>query len=221
MCYFAIGNLLYYPELPSILTNSKDSVTNETSTDWTVVTTKDLSLSNLFLFNLFYDGETSPVAASETFNITDGSTAITTTSSSSSTSSTTASSSATSSATTPSSATTHGLTGSSTSAAAATTTGSVSGQSGGLNTGTKVGVGIAVSAVALGGIAMGYFLFRRRAKKQQYATPPHAAEQSPVPMEQKPADLAVGPTYDRAPYELHGLSGPAMIHELSGDATRY
>lgn len=199
-------------------------MTNETSTDWTVVTTKDLSLSNLFLFNLFYDGETSPVAASETFNITDGSTASTTTSSSSATSSTTTSGSATSSTTTSTSSTSHGLTGSATStaaAAAATTTGSVSNQSGGLSTGTKVGVGIGVSVAALGGIAVGYFLFRRRAKKQQHVAPPHAAEQSHVPMGEKPAGLTAEPTYERAPYELHGLSRPPMIHELSGDATRY
>lgn len=201
-----------------MLTYSKESVTGVTSTAWTVKTDKSLSFSNLFLFNLFYDGETSPVAVSETFNITGVSSSSTTTSSA--TSSSTTSISTTSSFTTSTSATSP--TGSATSAAAAATTGAISDQRGGLSTGAKVGIGIGTAAVALGGIAVGYFLFRHRAKKQQYVGPPHAAGHlSPVPMEQKPAHQSAGPIYEPPTYELHGLSGPTMMHELSGDATRH
>lgn len=89
------------------------------------------------------------------------------------------------------------------------------------------GIGIAVGVAALGGIAMGYYIFRRRAKKQQYAAQqyaaqPHAAEEGPVPdMEQKPVYLVPELAHDRALYELHGQSGSTMVHELSGDWTRH
>ncbi|KAJ4421960.1 hypothetical protein N0V82_003356 [Gnomoniopsis sp. IMI 355080] len=202
----------YYPRTNILTCFIQESAVDETSSDWTVTTDKNLSFSNLFLFNLFYEGETSPVAVSETFNITGDSSSSTTTSSASTTSSATAISTNFLTSTISVAATSHtgSATSSTTTAAAASTTGTVSSQSGGLSTGTKIGVGIAVPAVAFIGIAVGYFLFRHRAKKQQYAATPHAAEQSPGPMEQKPDDLTVGYTHERPAYELYSVSGSPM-----------
>lgn len=184
---------------------------NRFSYDWTVVTSKDLSFSHLFLFNIFYDGELGPVAVSQTFNITDGSENPSTTSdSTSSTSATSLTSSAISASatTTPSTA--------ATSAAAAPTASTDPDQSGGLSTGAKVGIGIAVAVLTLGGIAAGYFLYRRRAKKQpQGVATALATGGSPVPTEQKPAGSVVG-----GPQEMDSLHSHSMLHELDGGATR-
>lgn len=184
---------------------------NRFSYDWTVVTNKDLSFSQLFLFNIFYDGELGPVAVSQTFNITDGSGNPSTTSdSTSSTSPTSPTSSATSASitTTPSNA--------ATSVAAAPTANTDPDQSGGLSNGAKVGIGIAVAVLALGGIAAGYFLYRRRAKNQhQGFAPALAAGGSPVLTEQKPA----GSVADHA-HEIDSLHNHSTMHELDGGATR-
>ncbi|KAH6646643.1 hypothetical protein BKA67DRAFT_540146 [Truncatella angustata] len=128
------------------------------STDWTVSTDKNLSFSHLFLFNLFYDGEINPVAVSETFNITD-------TSSTSTTSSTSSTSSSTSAASTRMSSTTSSTDGFTT-ATSSTGPASDRNENGGLTTGAKIGIGVAVPAVALLGVVAGWFLFRHRAKKQ-------------------------------------------------------
>lgn len=186
---------------------------NRFSYDWTVVTNKDLSFSNLFLFNIFYDGELDPVAVSQTFNITDGSESPSTTSDSTSSPSAT---SPTSSAT-PSAAATTTPSTTAASAAAAPTASPDPDQSGGLSTGAKVGIGIAVAVLALGGIAAGYILYRRRAEKQQQGVAPAiAAGGSPLPTEQKPADSVAD-----QPHEMDSLHRHSMMHELDGGATRH
>lgn len=184
---------------------------NRFSYDWTVVTNKDLSFSQLFLFNIFYDGELDPVAVSQTFNITDGSDNPSTTSDfTSSTSPTSPTSPATSASvtTTPSNA--------ATSVAAAPTANTDPDQSEGLRNGAKVGIGIAVVMLALGGIAAGYLMYRRRAKNQQQGVASAlAAEGSPVPTEQKPAGSVA-----YHPHEMDSLHNHSMMHELDGGATR-
>lgn len=165
------------------------------------------------------------MAVSETFNITNVSSSSTTTSST--TSSSTTLDSATSTTLIYSTIATGSATSTAAAAAAAATTTSsrqdaVSEKSGGLTTGTKAGVGVAVPVVALGALAIGYCLFQRRAKKEQrVVAPPVAAEQSPMDMEHKPAELIAGTTYEPPMYELHGMSGtPATMYELSGDLTK-
>lgn len=189
----------------------QQSMVNRFSYDWTVVTNKDLSFSHLFLFNIFYDGELDPVAVSQKFNITDSSENPSTTSDSTSTTSATRPTSSATSASatfTPSTA--------ATSAAPVPTASTDPDQSGGLSTGAKVGIGIAVAVLALGGIAAGYFLYRHRAKKQQQGVAAAlAAGGSPVPKEQKRA----GSVADH-PHEMDSLHSHSMLHELDGGATR-
>lgn len=184
-----------------------EALLNESSVDWTVTTERNLSFSNSFIFNLFYDGDLSPASLSETFNITDTST------SSSSTTSFTSSTSSTFVAIHTSSvvySTNGGMAAGTVSAS--DETGSV-----GLATGAKIGIGITIPAVALLGIAAGYFIFRHRAKKQQDVTTSLVPEQ--VPVDQKPAS-----SIPRPMYELDGSNGSqifSMAHELDGDSTRH
>lgn len=92
-----------------------------------------------------------------------------------------------------------------------------------MSTGVKAGIGIGAAAVALGGIALGYLLFRHIAKKQQYVAP--VPEQ--IPVEQKPVYYNLGSTYGPPTYELNGLDRPSELgsaptmHELSGDGSRH
>lgn len=188
-----------------------ETLLNEDSADWTVTTDKNLSFSNLFLFNLFYDGDTSPVAVSETFNITDTSTSSTSTTSSTSSTSPTSSSFATSPTRSIASSTDGATVGT---GSASDESGSGSGE---LVTGAKIGIGIAVPVVALLGIAACYFLFRHRAKKQQYAATSLAPGQAPA--EQKPAGIIPGQRYELDGLNDGGIS--SMTHELYGDYTRH
>jgi uncharacterized protein YneF (UPF0154 family) len=182
----------------------------DTSYEWTVITNKNLTFSNLFLLNLFYDGNISPVAVSETFNITDPSIGSTT-----STSSTSSATSTTSSVTSSTSGATNG-------------TGSPDpSSSGDLSIGAKIGIGIGVPVVALLGIAVGYFLYRQQSKKQQYAAAPPAPEQTPPMTEQKLAEHVPGQMHEMGSltptYEMNGMSSglhsTSTPSELCGDHT--
>lgn len=169
------------------------------------MTTRDLSLSHMFLFNIYYDGESDVLAVSQTFNITDGS------ENTSSTSATSPISSATSpSATnTPSTAVI--------SAAAGPTATTDRDQRSGLSTGAKVGVGIAVAVLALGGLAAGYCLYGRRVKKQQQGVAPILdAGKSLATTEQKPSGSLA-----HRPHEIDSLYSHSITHELDGVATRH
>lgn len=186
----------------------------------------------MFLFNLYYEGVSEPLAVSEAFNITGDSSSSTTTTTSSTTSSSTASDYGTAVSTTwiysTATATAAVPTAASTTSSNSNSTVAVSAKSSaGLTTGTKAGIGVAVPVVALGALAAGcYYLFqRRRAKKQQGLIDPSvAAEQgsSPEEKEQKLPELMSG-TAEEEPqiHELHGVSGtPSTLYELSGDVTR-
>lgn len=175
------------------------------------MTTRDLSLSQLFFLNIFYDGEQHALAFSQIFNITDGAENLSKISGSTSSISVTSSTSSATSAsdtTTPNTAVT--------SAAAGPTASTDPDQRSGLSTGTKVGIGIAVAVLALGGLAAGYFLYGRRVKKQQQGVAPAlAAGASPVPTEQKPTG-----SLPHHPHEMDSLYNHSMTYELDGGATR-
>lgn len=195
------------------------------SFDWIVATDKNLSASTLFLFNIFYEGDTSPSAVSETFRITDddstSSSSTTTTTSSSTTFVTSASITGAASLTTSTISTTP-ISAVSTMTSAGDTTGAVTAQTSlppaeqnadndGLSLSAKVGLGIAVPVVALLGIAAGYYIFRHRAAKQQKQHAAKLVTQTEPPMYQEPPNP---PPYYR--YEMDGVNHPRM-HELYGD----
>lgn len=187
-----------------------EAMVNRFSCDWTVVTARDLSLSHLFLFNIYYDGELDALANSQTFNITDGSenSSITSTSSNFATGSTSSVTSALA---------TNTPTAAETSAAAGPIASKGADQSGGMSTGAKVSIGIAVAVLALGGLAAGYFLYGRRVKKQQQgAASGLAPGRAPKPTEQKPAGSVA-----HHPQEMDSMYSHSMRHELdSGTAGR-
>jgi hypothetical protein len=194
------------------------------SFDWIVATDKNLSASTLFLFNIFYEGDTSPSAVSETFRITDddsASSSSTTTASSSTTFVTSASITGAASLTTSTMSTTP-ISAASTTTSAGDTTGAVTAQTSlppaeqntdndGLSLSAKVGLGIAVPVVALLGIAAGYYLFRHRAAKQRKQHATKLVAQTEPPMYQEPPNP---PPYHR--YEINGVNYP-RTHELHGD----
>ncbi|KAK6201921.1 hypothetical protein LQW54_009235 [Pestalotiopsis sp. IQ-011] len=189
------------------------SIMNETSYDWIVTTDKDLSMSDLFRFQIFYKGDTSPSATSETFRITDDSTS--SSSVSSATSSTTSASTADPTTSVGSSTTAATAGPTSASPAASSETGN-----GGLAIGTKIGLGVAVPVVALLGIAAGYCLFRHRAKKQQQPiqAPSNLITDSAM-CQRPPSPLPYGR------FEMDGASTTNELHsnrltyELYGGAT--
>jgi len=145
---------------------------NSTSFSWIVGTTKDLTVSNMFFFCLFVEGENSAAANSHYFNITAKSGTQQTVGSS--TTSSVKSSSTSSSATTASSTnsenfpTSISTTNSTTSASTdPTATLSVSESNKGLSTGDKFGVGIGVVGAIAIGIIAGWCIFGRRKQHNQ------------------------------------------------------
>ncbi|KAF3005513.1 hypothetical protein E8E14_002687 [Neopestalotiopsis sp. 37M] len=201
------------------------SMVGAQSFDWIVATDKNLSASTLFLFNIFYEGDTSPSAVSETFRITDDdstSSSSTTTASSSTTFVTSASITGAASLTTSTISTTP-ISTVSTTTSAGDTTGAVTAQTSlpaaeqntgndGLSVSAKVGLGIAVPVVALLGIAAGYYIFRHRAAKQQKQNASKLVAQTEPPMYQEPPNP---PPYFR--YEMDGVNH-SRTHELYGDS---
>ncbi|ETS74845.1 hypothetical protein PFICI_13329 [Pestalotiopsis fici W106-1] len=192
------------------------------SFDWTVATDKNLSASTLFLFNIFYEGDTSPSAVSETFRITDDST--TSSSTTTTSSSTTFATSASLTGSTTSTISTTPISAASTMTSAVDTTGAVTSQTSlssaeknadtdGLSMGAKVGLGVAIPAVALLGIAAGYCFFRHRAGKQKKHHVDKLVTQVEPQMYQEPPNP---PPYYR--YEMDVVN-PPTTHELYGDFT--
>ncbi|KAF8853358.1 hypothetical protein BDZ45DRAFT_806736 [Acephala macrosclerotiorum] len=131
------------------------NVVNVTSLDWNVFTSKNLAISNMFVMNIVYEGATSPVAVSGSFNIASKATI---TSSSSSTSSVVSTFS-----TGPSTNTIASTAASATVSRSSTPSPDTSG---GLSTGVKAGIGIGAPLVAILGVGMGYFIFRWRSQKK-------------------------------------------------------
>ncbi|CAJ2512311.1 Uu.00g053260.m01.CDS01 [Anthostomella pinea] len=194
------------------------TLTGETSFDWTVRTGQNLSFSNLFLLSLFYDGENRPAAFSETFNITDVSPVLSASTSSTSSTSSTGSTGSTSFASSTSSTSSISAASAATPKASSTATSDDSSASG-LPVGVKAGISVAVLVVALLGIAAGELFFRHRANKQQHpATLPAPA---PFPREQKPEDpIQKHYLYEMAnSYEMDAhYGGQRMPHELDSGA---
>lgn len=189
------------------------SIMNETSYDWVVATDKDLSMSDLFLFNIFYEGDTSPSAISETFRITHDSTRSSSVSSAASSTTSASTADPTTSAASSTTVATAGPT--SASPVASSETGN-----GGLATGTKIGLGVAVPVVALLGIAVGYCFFKHRAKKQQHPIQPPSTLVTDSAMCQRPPSP---PPYGR--FEMDGAStanesqSNRLTYELYGGTT--
>ncbi|KAK8098938.1 uncharacterized protein PG998_012179 [Apiospora kogelbergensis] len=169
-------------------------LTGRSTIDWTVATSKDLSFSSNFLLNMFYDGDSKPVAVSKRFNITD------TRKTSTSTTSTSLISTSGLISTPPTStaASTPALVATSSAPEHATDDGA-GGE--GLSTGAKAGIGVAVPVVALLGIGAGYFLNKYRTSK---ARPPTTwgADPGQIPMSQKRQKV------------LHPGKGYSTPHEL-------
>ncbi|KAK6840016.1 hypothetical protein PG987_005882 [Apiospora arundinis] len=198
--------------LTSAFCSFSERLTGRESVDWQVATTKDLDMSNQFLFNIFYDGDTKPVAVSSRFNITDSRkpSAASTTLTTSTTSST---------STNTGSPTNPPLSGATSDPPAGATTPATdqpqpsdnnnNNSNSGLSTGAKIGIGIAVPVVALLGIGAGSFLNRCRSqrKQQQQPAPTLMWGDSQVPMGQKPPE---GPPQT---YEL-GYQDAGMNHNM-------
>ncbi|KAH8589031.1 hypothetical protein B0O99DRAFT_692908 [Bisporella sp. PMI_857] len=173
------------------------------STPWTVNTKKNLTVSPMFYFNLFLEGETTSLTNSHYFNITARSTTPTTSSTSSTTDSASTSASSYQTSTSPS---------------PATTTPSTSPPvviSSGLGTGAKVSIGVGVVGAALLGVLAGWLILGRRRKMnnmqlpQPAPAPAHPLVQTsyyqPVKVEQQPQQY---------PHEVSGESAPPVRYEL-------
>ncbi|ODM23661.1 hypothetical protein SI65_01250 [Aspergillus cristatus] len=144
-----------------------------TSLDWTVQTTKDLKLSNMFYLCLFVEGDTTSVTNSHYFNITstdedddhDSTTATKTiTTGSTQLSPATPSNS-------PSTTSSGSFKATTTAAAAATATNTSTPDSAGLSSGAKVGVGVGVAVGGLAVIGAAFFAFVRRRKLRRASVP--------------------------------------------------
>ncbi|KAL1971373.1 hypothetical protein VTN77DRAFT_325 [Rasamsonia byssochlamydoides] len=143
------------------------NVSGLTSYTWTVGTAQNLSVTNVFFFEIFITPQTSPSAVSHYFNLTKAAGAeASTTTSGTSVASTTSPTNATASTVLPASTTT---------TTSATSSPTVSSTSGGLDTGTKVGIGIGIPLAVIAGCLAGFFLFRHYARKENNAPPPASA----------------------------------------------
>lgn len=184
-------------DLPERLTRRK-------STEWTVATTKDLELSNVFLLNLFYDGDSGPAAVSQRFNITDPRKVSATTSRPSPTPqvTTTAASTTLASPTSPPSEV----------PSEAPPEESVGG---GLSTGAKVGVGVAIPVVVVCGIAIGYFLNTYLTKRRQAPDP----GSGPMPTEPKYIlGSGAGPRHElESQHHLSEMQDTSRVREIPHD----
>ncbi|KAH6856330.1 hypothetical protein B0I37DRAFT_351402 [Chaetomium sp. MPI-CAGE-AT-0009] len=123
---------------------------------WIVATTKDLSVSNMFFLSIFEEGKANADSNSHYFNLTrnsdTGPTAAEVTTSASS--STGRISPTSTSATVPAAETT--------SDPAATSSALSAESPGGLDSGAKIGIGVAIPCAAILGVIAGYLIFRRR-----------------------------------------------------------
>ncbi|KAK3396930.1 hypothetical protein B0T20DRAFT_508133 [Sordaria brevicollis] len=189
---------------------------------WTVVTTKNLSVSNVFQLALFSNGATRPDAMSHYFNITSSS-SFNSPPPSSPSASTTASSGFSSSATGLPTGT--GATGGQdTTATDAPNAGAGPGsegeeKKGGLSTGAAIGIGVGVSAVIFLAIAgaVGFWLFKVRRNKNQ--TPFGGGAAGYAGHDNMPPPLPQGQTPPAFGHMGYGGSPPPMSMSMSPDAT--
>ncbi|KAK3722748.1 hypothetical protein LTR37_002320 [Vermiconidia calcicola] len=158
------------------------------SYSWDITTTKSLDVSRIFFLEIFIRGQTAPAAFSHYFNVTGGpESAVASSSSATPTSSL-------SSATTyqPTSPTT-GLTAPASVTSAAS---SPSPDEGGLSTGAKVGLGVAIPVAVIAGLLAGWWFFARKRKSNKPSETQHA-QSEPV-------------RYDQSQPGWHDQSQPVM-----------
>jgi hypothetical protein len=139
----------------------------------------NLTSSNVFFFNIFVAGETSPRALTHNFNLTQSSTTTSVVTSTSATSTSTTPTSITSASSAITSAPTV------TEASIPTSTGASNAprSSSGLSTGAKAGIGLGVSVGGLALITAGLFFWRRRSGQRVAAGGPETGQLSGAPYE--------------------------------------
>ncbi|KAH8775188.1 hypothetical protein BGZ57DRAFT_982118 [Hyaloscypha finlandica] len=148
-----------------------------TSANWVVNTKKHLSISPMFYFSLFFEGETSPMAPmvySHYFNITAKSTTTSTTTTSSSTTSPT-----------PSSTTSSSIASASQTSIPA---------SSGLSAGAKAGIAIGVAGAMLLGVLASWLILGRRAKVNNVRTSYYEPVKVDHQLQQYPQEINAEPT---------------------------
>lgn len=182
----------------AVLTRYPENRQGLSSYNWDITTTKSLSVSRIFFFEIFVQGDTSPAAVSHYFNVTGSVEAAS--SSSSSASPTGIPTSSATSRTSPSS------TDSSTPASSASGTSTPSSNSdGGLSLGAKVGLGVGIPIAVIGGLLVGWFFFGRKKKRNSNNNPSWMQPEHSVP--------EIQPYYghERMNYPSMGMQKP---HEL-------
>ncbi|KAK3294557.1 uncharacterized protein B0H64DRAFT_190184 [Chaetomium fimeti] len=138
---------------------------------WIVATTKDLSVSNMFFLSIFEEGKANADANSHYFNLTRNSdTRPTAAEASSSASSETRIAPTSTSATVPAETTTD---------PAATSSAPSSESPSGLDSGAKIGIGVAIPCAAILGVVAGYLIFRRRKRMNEPPAAPTYHDDNP------------------------------------------
>ncbi|EAQ87802.1 hypothetical protein CHGG_04421 [Chaetomium globosum CBS 148.51] len=192
---------------------------------WIVATTKDLSVSNMFFLSIFEEGKSSADANSHYFNLTANSNIRPTAASEGSTSA----SSITRTAATSTSTTAPVQT---TPNPAATSNAPLSETSSGLDSGAKIGIGVAIPAAAVLGAIAGYFILRRRRRMVQPPVAPAYHDDNPYngmgggnwePYSEKRPGLSIPAAYGHSdnpkyynPAELNVIQEPRRVFELPG-----
>ena len=169
---------------------------NLTSSNWVVATAKDLAFSNVFVLDIFFQGDTAGRALSHWFNI-----------------------SKSTDETQQPTQTVGVITVSVTSAATASSTAAstpVAANDSSFGTGAKIGLAVGIVGILVLGVVVGWFWSRRNRSGRGRGQPELA-------MGGTAAGLGVGvgreaAVPEKAFYEVHGKTSP---RELNGEATRY
>ncbi|KAL9616961.1 MAG: hypothetical protein Q9160_008231 [Pyrenula sp. 1 TL-2023] len=169
------------------------------SASWTVNTNKNLTVSPMFYFNLFFEGETGSLTNSHYFNISAKSATTTSSSTSSAISSTTTSATSTHSPT-------------SSSVTTPTPSQPPTPASSGLSTGAKVGIAVGVIGATLVGVLTGWLFLGRKRRMDKTETATSVAAHPP-PVQTTPYERIKAE--QQHPYEVHGEALPVMSYELA------
>jgi hypothetical protein len=146
------------------------SVINISDFQWRVGTSKNMTVSNVFMLSMYVEGGTDVMASSHYFNISSKNTEPATTSSSSISSATTSSSTSASGNVLNS---TEPPLGTSSSIVPITTT--LTANSGGLGKGAVIGMGVAIPSAVILGAAAGWYLFGRLGRGRRMPGPQNHA----------------------------------------------
>jgi hypothetical protein len=176
------------------LTPSTDNSVNLTSSNWVVATAKDLAFSNVFVLDIFFQGDTAGRALSHWFNISK---------------STDEAQQPTQTVGVITVSVTPTATASSTAASTPLATNDSS-----FGTGAKIGLAVGIVAILVLGVVVGWFWSRRNRSGRG---------QPELAMGGTAAGLGVGvgreaAVPEKAFYEVNGKTSP---RELNGEATRY